>query len=62
MKTSINSNVVHEGNCRPIKQGLVSLPGELKHEEHSLPLLPLANLPLKFKRLRGEGKNFGKTA
>lgn len=29
MRTSINSNVVHEGNCRPIKQGLVSLPGEL---------------------------------
>lgn len=40
MKTSINSNVVHEGNCRPIKQGLVSLPGELFHEEHSFPLLP----------------------
>ena len=41
MKTSINSSVVHEGNYGPIKQVLVSFPGELLHEEHSLPSPPL---------------------
>lgn len=39
MKTSINSSVVHEGIYGAIKQVLVSLPGEVLHEEYTLPLL-----------------------
>lgn len=53
MKTSINSNVVHEGNCRPIKQGLVSLLGELLHEEHGLPLHPSGKFAFKVTPVKG---------